>query len=59
MALGCEGPLGSPEARFVDTHMTIGAFPSGGMTARPPRIVGTRTAKAMSLSGPRVDAQDG
>jgi enoyl-CoA hydratase len=57
LALGCDFLIGSPQAMFADTHVKIGAFPGGGMTARLGRAVGTRTAKAMSLGGVRLDAQ--
>lgn len=56
IALSCDFLLGSPAASFVDTHVKIGAFPGGGTTARLGRAVGTRTAKAMSLAGLRLDA---
>lgn len=57
IALGCDFLVGSPAALFADTHVKIGAFPGGGMTARLSRAVGTRTAKAMSLGGLRLDAE--
>ncbi|MBY8863582.1 enoyl-CoA hydratase/isomerase family protein [Nocardia sp. CA2R105] len=56
IALGCDWLVGSPTAMFADTHVRIGAFPGGGMTARLSRAVGARTAKAMSLGGLRLDA---
>lgn len=57
LALGCDWLIGSPAAMFADTHVKIGAFPGGGMTARLARIVGARTAKAVSLAGLRLDAE--
>lgn len=56
LALGCDFLIGSPQAVFADTHATVGAFPGGGLTARLGRVVGARTAKAMSLAGLRLDA---
>ena len=56
LALGCDFLIGGPTAAFVDTHRTVGAFPGGGLSARLPRSVGIRTAKAMSLAGLRLDA---
>ncbi len=56
LALGCDFLIGSPQALFADTHATVGAFPGGGLTARLGRVVGSRTAKAMSLAGLRLDA---
>ncbi|MWA00948.1 enoyl-CoA hydratase [Actinomadura sp. LD22] len=56
LALGCDFLIGGPRAMFADTHVRIGAFPGGGMTARLERAVGVRTAKAMSLAGLRLDA---
>jgi len=57
LALGCDFLIGSPTAMFADTHLTIGAFPGGGLTAQLGRAVGIRTAKAMSLASMRLDAQ--
>jgi enoyl-CoA hydratase len=57
LALGCDWLVGSPAAMFADTHVMIGAFPGGGMTARLSRAVGLRTAKAMSLGGVRLTAE--
>ena len=56
MALCCDFLVGSPRAVFADTHVKIGAFPGGGTTARLGRVVGVRTAKAVSLAGLRLDA---
>lgn len=57
IALGCDFLVGSPSALFADTHRTVGAFPGGGLSARLVHAVGVRTAKAMSLAGLRVSAQ--
>ncbi|SNQ48365.1 Enoyl-CoA hydratase [Frankia canadensis] len=57
LALGLDWLVAGPGAMFADTHLKVGAFPGGGLTARLGRIVGTRTAKAMSLGGLRLDAQ--
>lgn len=57
LALGCDWLIGSPAALFGDTHVSVGAFPGGGMTARLGHVVGVRTAKAMSLAGLRLDAE--
>jgi enoyl-CoA hydratase len=57
IALCCDFLVGSPQAAFADTHVKIGAFPGGGMTARLGRAVGVRTAKAMSLARLRLDAE--
>jgi enoyl-CoA hydratase len=56
VAMCCDFLVGSPRAVFADTHVKIGAFPGGGTTARLGRVVGVRTAKAMSLAGLRLDA---
>ena len=56
IALCCDFLVGSPRAVFADTHVKIGAFPGGGTTARLGRVVGVRTAKAVSLAGLRLDA---
>jgi enoyl-CoA hydratase len=57
VALACDFLIGSPAAWFADTHVTVGAFPGGGLTARLGRVVGVRTAQAMSLAGMRLDAE--
>jgi enoyl-CoA hydratase len=57
LALGCDFLIGSTHAMFADTHATIGAFPGGGMTARLGRVLGARSAKAMTLAGVRLDAE--
>lgn len=56
IALACDFLVASPRAVFADTHVRIGAFPGGGLTARLGRAVGVRTAQAMSLAGLRLDA---
>jgi enoyl-CoA hydratase len=56
IALCCDFLIGTPRAVFADTHVKIGAFPGGGTTARLGRVVGVRTAKAVSLAGLRLDA---
>ena len=58
VALGCDFLVGSRHASFADAHLSIGAFPSGGLTARLPRVVGPAAAKAIVLSGLRLDADD-
>ncbi|UGQ11186.1 enoyl-CoA hydratase-related protein [Yinghuangia sp. ASG 101] len=57
LALCCDFLIGAPRAMFADTHVGIGAFPGGGMTARLGRAVGVRNAKAISLAGVRLDAE--
>ncbi len=56
LALGCDFLIASERAVFADTHVRVGVFPGGGMTARLPTAVGVRRAREMSMTGDIVDA---
>ncbi len=56
MALGCDFLIASERAVFADTHVRVGILPGGGMTARLPRLVGSATARRLSMTGEVVDA---
>ncbi len=58
LALGLDFLVASDRATFADTHARYGLLPSGGMTARLPRAVGTAYAKLMSLTGAVIDAPE-
>jgi enoyl-CoA hydratase len=57
IALACDFIIASDRATFADSHASIGAMPSWGLTALLPRAVGVRMAKQMSLTGARFDAR--
>ena len=57
IALACDFIVASNRATFADSHASIGAMPSWGLTALLPRAVGVRLAKQISLTGARFDAQ--
>src|SRR5882757_3158520 len=56
LALGCDFLIASERAVFADTHALVGILPGGGMTARPPQVVGAAMARRMSMTGEVVDA---
>jgi enoyl-CoA hydratase len=57
LALACDFRLGSPHARFADTHSRVGITPYWGMTMALPQIVGQGWARRMSFTGDFVDAE--
>lgn len=56
LALACDFMVGSPEARFADTHLRVGVYP-GPVLVDLPRRVGMAMAREMSLTGNFVDAE--
>jgi enoyl-CoA hydratase len=56
LALGCDFIVGSPRARFADTHLRVGVFP-GPVLVELPRRVGIAKAREMTLTGNFVDAE--
>jgi enoyl-CoA hydratase len=56
MALGCDFLVASDRAVFADTHARVGILPAAGMTARLPGIVGTGTARRLSMTGEVINA---
>jgi enoyl-CoA hydratase len=56
LALACDFLVASERAVFADTHARVGILPSGGMTARLPRLVGAAMARRLSMTGEVVDA---
>ena len=58
LALACDVLIGSPEARFADTHARVGILPGWGLAVKLPRLIGVVRAKAVSLSGNFVSAEE-
>jgi enoyl-CoA hydratase len=57
LTLACDLRIASEEAMFALPDVSIGAVPSGGATARLPRIAGRGLAAAMVLLGERIDGR--
>jgi len=57
LVLACDFRIGSPNARFADTHSRVGITPYWGLTARLPQAVGQSWARRMSFTGDFVDAE--
>ncbi len=55
LALACDFMIGSPRARFADTHLIVGVYP-GPVLVDLPRRVGPAFAREMSLTGRFIDA---
>jgi enoyl-CoA hydratase len=58
LALACDVLIGSREARFADTHARVGILPGWGLSVKLPRLVGIVRAKAISLTGNYVSAEE-
>jgi enoyl-CoA hydratase len=58
LALACDVMIGSTNARFADTHARVGIMPGWGLSQRLPRLIGTYRAKALSLTGNFISAQE-
>jgi enoyl-CoA hydratase len=58
LALACDVLVGSPEARFADTHARVGILPGWGLSVKLPRLVGVVRAKLISLTGNYVSAEE-
>jgi enoyl-CoA hydratase len=56
LALMCDLLIGSPEARFADTHSRVGIVPGWGLTQRLGRWVGIGRAKELHFTGNYLDA---
>ena len=56
LALACDVLIGSPNARFADTHARVGILPGWGLSQRLSRLLGRR-APEISLTGNFVDAE--
>jgi enoyl-CoA hydratase/carnithine racemase len=58
LALACDVLIGSPEARFADTHARVGILPGWGLSVKLPRLVGVVRAKLISFTGNYVSADE-
>ena len=58
LALACDVLIGSGAARFADTHARVGILPGWGLSVKLPRLIGVVRAKAVSLSGNFVSAEE-
>lgn len=56
MVLSCDFAIGSPQARFADTHCKVGLFPRWGGGSLLCSAIGVRRARQMMLSGTFIDA---
>lgn len=51
IATSCDFLIGTPDAKFADTHARVGILPGWGLSQRLPRIIGINRAKELSLTG--------
>ena len=58
MALSCDMIIASDNARFADTHASLGLLPCYGMSALLPRAVGIRKAKELAATGNFIDSAE-
>jgi enoyl-CoA hydratase len=56
-ALGCDVLIGSPEARFADTHARVGIVPGWGLSQKLPRLIGINRARELSFTGNYIGAE--
>jgi enoyl-CoA hydratase len=57
VALACDFLIGSPDARFADTHARVGILPGWGLSQKLPRMIGIGRAKELSLTGNYLGAE--
>ena len=57
LALACDVLIGSPNARFADTHARVGILPGWGLSQKLSRLLGPSRAKEVSLTGNFVEAE--
>jgi enoyl-CoA hydratase len=58
LALACDVLIGSTHARFADTHARVGIMPGWGLSQKLSRLVGIQRAKALSLTGNFLGAEE-
>ncbi len=58
LALACDVLIGTPATRFADTHARVGIMPGWGLSQKLSRLVGIQRAKALSLTGNFLGADD-
>lgn len=57
LALACDVLIGTPNARFSDTHARVGIMPGWGLSQKLSRLVGISRAKELSFTGNFLDAE--
>lgn len=57
IALACDVLIAGHSARFADTHGRVGVLPGAGLSQRLPRAIGIHRAKALSLTGNFLSAE--
>jgi enoyl-CoA hydratase len=57
IALACDVLIGSPKARFADTHARVGILPGWGLSQKLTRLLGPSRAKEVSLTGNFISAE--
>jgi enoyl-CoA hydratase len=57
LALACDVLIGSPNARFADTHARVGILPGWGLSQKLSRLLGPSRAKEIALTGNFVSAE--
>ena len=50
--------IGDPTAAFVFAHRNMALIPDGGITLLLPKVVGERTARMLTLTGARLEAEE-
>ena len=58
LALAADVRVGSPRARFADTHARVGLVPGWGLSTALPATVGPSRARMMSLTGEFVAGEE-
>lgn len=58
LALACDILIGSPAARFADTHARVGILPGWGLSQKLPRWIGPVRAKLLSFTGNFLGAEE-
>lgn len=58
LALAADIRVGSPRARFADTHARVGLVPGWGLSTALPALVGSSRARMMSLTGRFVAGEE-
>jgi enoyl-CoA hydratase len=58
LALACDVIVASTQARFIDSHARVGILPGWGLSVKLPRLIGTVRAKAASLTGNPISAEE-
>eukprot|EP00268_Persea_americana_P008616 TRINITY_DN13360_c0_g1_i1.p1 TRINITY_DN13360_c0_g1~~TRINITY_DN13360_c0_g1_i1.p1 ORF type:complete len:298 (-),score=44.67 TRINITY_DN13360_c0_g1_i1:145-1038(-) len=57
ISLACDILVAAKEARFIDTHVRFGIFPSWGLSQKLSRIIGPNRAREVSLTGMAITAE--